>query len=233
MAKLCRLLALTCALTSFASAQTTTLFSFDFQSDAASALPSGWSNLHDPHANVVENIFLTGNSSTRALVFSGGTGGADLHTPTVNLAPYASATSFTLSFDYYQNVGTESSLLIGFNATTDGRGFKWVGADSQTVGLGTLDFRFDPTTAATWQHFNIDVTAAVASYLNGVPSTDFSMAFQNWLSGAAGGAQELYLDNITLTATASAIPEPSTYAAFAGVAALGLAVYRKRRRALC
>jgi hypothetical protein len=36
-------------------------------------------------------------------------------------------------------------------------------------------------------------------------------------------------DNFTLTA--SAVPEPSTYAALAGAAALGLAAWRRRQRA--
>lgn len=231
MSKLYRLLALACALTSFASAQTTTtLFSFNFESDTADALPSGWGKLNTPMANVAVNSFTTGNSSTRVLGFSGGTGGADIHTPTVNLAPHASATSFTLSFDYYQTSGTDTSLLIGFTDTTSGKGFTWVGADTSTAGLGSLPFRFDPTAAAAWQHFDIDVTAAVSPYLTAVPSTDFQLAFQNWTGGAGGSAQELYLDNVTLTAT-SAVPEPATYAALFGIGALGFVILRKRRRA--
>ncbi len=41
------------------------------------------------------------------------------------------------------------------------------------------------------------------------------------------GAGTLYYDNLSV----SAIPEPSTYAAWAGVGALGLAVWRKKRKA--
>jgi hypothetical protein len=36
---------------------------------------------------------------------------------------------------------------------------------------------------------------------------------------------------MSIQATASAIPEPSTYAAIAGAAMLGLAVWQRRRRA--
>ena len=38
--------------------------------------------------------------------------------------------------------------------------------------------------------------------------------------------------NIHLAATASAVPEPSTYAAFAGVMAIGFAAYRRRKTAV-
>ena len=48
------------------------------------------------------------------------------------------------------------------------------------------------------------------------------------------GAQLLTFTQSTgdLAFSASAIPEPSTYAALAGLTALGLAAYRRRRRAM-
>lgn len=51
--------------------------------------------------------------------------------------------------------------------------------------------------------------------------------FANTVSNANKAfADQLVFDNITI----SAIPEPSTYALFGGIAALGLALHRKRRR---
>jgi hypothetical protein len=46
-----------------------------------------------------------------------------------------------------------------------------------------------------------------------------------------GGAFERSLNTAITVANVSAIPEPSTYAAFAGAAVLGLAVWRRRRAA--
>lgn len=164
------------------------------------------------------------------LAFGGGTGGGfHLDTPSVDLTPHASATAFTLSFDHYQNTGTNTSLIIAFNDTTSGyvdavseTSFKWVGADTSAFGLNGLIFRFDPTTAETWHHFDLDVTSAITPYLTSIsgPSTDFRVGFQNWTGGAGGSIQQIYLDNLTLTAT-SAVPEPSTYAAILGACALG------------
>jgi hypothetical protein len=47
------------------------------------------------------------------------------------------------------------------------------------------------------------------------------------ISPSGGGNIDVKINSIS----ASAIPEPSTYAALFGAAALGLAVYRKRRPA--
>ncbi|MES2695033.1 MAG: PEP-CTERM sorting domain-containing protein [Verrucomicrobiota bacterium] len=47
--------------------------------------------------------------------------------------------------------------------------------------------------------------------------------------GAFGGTHSLVYGATGLTIAPSAVPEPSTYAALAGIAVLGLAVYRRRR----
>jgi fibronectin-binding autotransporter adhesin len=56
-------------------------------------------------------------------------------------------------------------------------------------------------------------------------ATDFALG-----STISGFTYSLALSGNSLQLTASAIPEPSTYAALAGLAALGLAFYRKRVR---
>lgn len=51
--------------------------------------------------------------------------------------------------------------------------------------------------------------------------------------GASGTSQNNRLDNIQINATAIAVPEPSTYAALAGAAALlGVLVHRRRQRSV-
>jgi len=234
------LLFVACTFASLVSAQTTvTLFSANFETDTLGQRPTDWFvRLGDPGGEVVANPESeAGNSSSQVLGLLDSTGSSDLDTPGIDLSPHADATTFTLSFDYYQSVNINTSLLIAFYDTTSGfadgisgDGFKWVGSDTSTGGIAGILFNFDPTAATTWEHFDIDVTSAVDLYLTETPSTDFSIAFQNWVGGSGGGAQDIYLDNLTLTAT-SAVPEPSTYAALAGLGALGLALWRRRRQA--
>ncbi|WP_221029601.1 PEP-CTERM sorting domain-containing protein [Actomonas aquatica] len=232
------LLACTCALSSVATAQTS-VFSYTFESDNPdndpSVLPDGWTISNSPNAFVVSNAFTTGNSSTRVLQFSSGTSNASIFSTAHDLSSFTGNETFTLSFDYYQSSGTDSSLLIGFTDSTSGVGFEWVGIDSQTTGIGPLRslfspatqlFNFDPTSAGQWYHFEFDVSAYIQPYIDygEAPSTDFRIAFQNYASAAGGGSQEIYLDNLSL----SAVPEPSTYAALLGAAFLAYAVARRR-----
>jgi len=57
------------------------------------------------------------------------------------------------------------------------------------------------------------------------------MQGESWAWGGAANtaARQLYVDNVSLTTTA--IPEPSAFAAIAGLGVLGLAASRRRRRA--
>jgi T5SS/PEP-CTERM-associated repeat protein/autotransporter-associated beta strand protein len=77
-------------------------------------------------------------------------------------------------------------------------------------------------TAATYTLFDFN-----GANLSSFDTSDFT--FGTTLSGYTY-ALNLVGDTLQLTATASAIPEPSTYALLAGLATLGLAAWRRRAR---
>jgi len=60
---------------------------------------------------------------------------------------------------------------------------------------------------------------------SGAPTAGYSFRVMALSTAEAIGAGQMYVDNFSV----SAIPEPSTYAAFAGLGALGLALWRRRR----
>lgn len=92
-----------------------------------------------------------------------------------------------------------------------------------TLGGVTLNFT-DSGGFAPGVYTLINYTAA--SGTTNFQATDFALG-----STISGYTYTLALagNTLQLTATASAIPEPSTYAAIAGVAALLLAAHRRRR----
>lgn len=84
-------------------------------------------------------------------------------------------------------------------------------ATSWPSGFASRSDRFSQTTGATFSGLTTDGSGNLSF---GITDFDTSNAIMN---GAI------------LTATASAVPEPSTYAALLGAAALGAAIYRRRQ----
>lgn len=76
-----------------------------------------------------------------------------------------------------------------------------------------------------------------ASVLAGIDVDQTVPGFQASLSGPVSGVRTIVLpttafyDDLSFSFTASAVPEPSTYAAIAGGALLGFAAWRRRRAA--
>lgn len=81
---------------------------------------------------------------------------------------------------------------------------------------------------ATWSSFSVDLSGV--SSLQSVAVSPIEIRLYFWDNSATSTTNLVVrFDEIALTAT-SAIPEPSTYAALFGVAALGLVLWRRRAR---
>jgi autotransporter-associated beta strand protein len=89
-----------------------------------------------------------------------------------------------------------------------------------------LAANFDATVNSTFTF--VTTTDGVANFAADKFSVDTS-AFTNPFGGAWAVALTNDGKDLSVTYTASAIPEPATYAALAGAFALGLAAYRRRR----
>ncbi|MDI1251347.1 MAG: PEP-CTERM sorting domain-containing protein [Lacunisphaera sp.] len=119
------------------------------------------------------------------------------------------------------SAATATAVQISYNATTQ-----------------VLTAGFDADGAAGGYSFTAIGTLTAAANTWGMTGSDtFSihlMANSGYDGGATGvgpviGTGEATLDNLSGT-NLTAVPEPSTYAAIAGVLALGLAAWRRQRR---
>tara|TARA_R100000027_G_scaffold43474_2_gene32638 strand:- start:4666 stop:5307 length:642 start_codon:yes stop_codon:yes gene_type:complete len=88
-----------------------------------------------------------------------------------------------------------------------------------TVNGSSFDFSADYSNDST-----ITLISNSSLGLTGQSSVTFSV--QGWNSS---GSSALQLDNISVTGSVSAVPEPSAYGAVAGLLAIGLVVSRRRR----
>ena len=118
----------------------------------------------------------------------------------------------TLSFSY----GTRLSMTADeiWTYSTDGTTFN------------TLTTKSFTTTSGSFVSTVLDLSTLSSNALNNQSAFYLRMAFN---SGAGSGSYAF--DNFQLNGTATAVPEPSTYALLGGVAALGLALGSRRKRA--
>ncbi len=140
--------------------------------------------------------------------------------------------------------GTDGTVgILTFNADLDLAGLTGtgklkfdlaaVGASDKVVlssgmlSIGSGQLNFDDFSFTTLSGFDIGVYTLLDS------ATSISGTFGSSLSGVIGGNNAVLSTNgqdIFLTVSAGAIPEPSTYAALFGVMALGSAALRRRRQ---
>jgi len=190
--------------------------------------------------SIVTSIFLTSALSVSAVTFSGqavtnitgAVAGSSSYvivdTNNDGLAFDGSVAGDTFTLNSF--VGTSDDYVIGYNASTSTfAGDNLSGAASFTLdtnGVSANDAFYIVT-------FGSETTTSVTATA-GLGFNVLSAA--NWLVPGANGDNLAYpanftqYDSINLTAqTVVAVPEPSTFAALAGLCALGAVMVRRRR----
>jgi T5SS/PEP-CTERM-associated repeat protein/autotransporter-associated beta strand protein len=162
---------------------------------------------------------------------SGSIGGSTTLQSGAQLAPGAFGATGALAFSNNLTLVGGAILDFQLGATSDlirvsgGILTGSIGAGGLTLNLSDAA-GFDPLTGGTFTLFNFS-GADLADF----DASDFT--FGTLLSGTTLDGYSLNLDlnarTLSVSYSASAIPEPSTYAALAGALVLGLAFWRRRR----
>lgn len=176
----------------------------------------------------------TGNSSISGFNsffadngFQGGVAG-DNTTGTKSLGADADGDAFTITFDASSASSLDLYLTTGVQNTGD-FGTNVSGSFYNQVFTVTLDNGTSTTTLDLGNHFGASYGADVAadiSFLDGA-----SIATLTFTANGNTPSQLVAIDNIGLSGVGSisVVPEPSAFAALAGVLVLGFAAVRRRR----
>lgn len=165
---------------------------------------------------------------------------ADL-TVTNTLGGLAGGEYSTLGFEVAGSGGQYSAVMLG--ASSGGSFLRAEGIGFSAVEVGTADatnvnlrLAWDAGTQVLNSYYSFDGTNytslatfnPVSQWTGGSAASGFFFeVFGNSNAAGAISAGSMYADNFAVFA----IPEPSTYAAFAGLGALGLAFWRRRQQA--
>ncbi|MCS6243842.1 MAG: PEP-CTERM sorting domain-containing protein [Opitutus sp.] len=152
----------------------------------------------------VSAAFTSGLSGTNAFYIGG-------NIAQLTAATFETGRTYTLSFDIGKPTGA--------GPTTDGFQFGFINnANTAFIAGGESFVAVNDLTAGAFQTYSVAYTAVSGDNGNTIRigATDFFASSATYR-----------IDNVQLSA--SAIPEPSTFAAFVGIAAIGLATLRRRR----
>jgi hypothetical protein len=141
-----------------------------------------------------------------------------------NYQPSSSADNLQLTGSYQNGTGDViSTLTISYDAFTvydrTSRVPSWeVTVNGQSIG------------DLTWTYGDGNQTlSATLNGLNIAAGDTITLVFSSDRGIGSNSTPKIGLNNVSLTAGASAIPEPSTYAAIIGGLALGFVYYRRRK----
>jgi hypothetical protein len=177
---------------------------------------------------------ITQNSTVSQLVISGDNSAFVGNT-------IVTAGKLSLGSTYTMASGTSNALsLTGSAAPAAGTDFGQilVTAGTTTFG-GSLTLNFSGTAATGPVLYDLFSTSGTGALAGSFSSVTIAGSYTASLSNSAGVWTGTTLDGLTsfsfsqatgdLTVTASAVPEPSTYAALAGLVSLGVVALRRRR----
>lgn len=148
----------------------------------------------------------------------------------------------TIGLSFQNDAGSYSALMLsstdtGYFIRSEGTGFTAVNTSTADNTAVTLRLNWDASAKTLAAAYSTDGSnfTSVATFLpvsqwnNSSGSTSVTNGFNFSVFGNSDTTADIavgsvFADNFTLTA----VPEPSTYAAFAGLGALGLALWRRR-----
>lgn len=139
-----------------------------------------------------------------------------------------------LTFGSNLTLNSGSTSVFEINGTTRGSTFDAINVAGLTTYGGTFTLNFGSTLPDATTLNLLSLTGGKAGGLNYVTATgSYAGSFTNssgvWTLTTGGQSLTFTESTGTLSIAASAIPEPSTYAALAGAASLALVAYRRRR----